>query len=414
MVAAAQKRPVRRRWLWVSLLAGLLSPSAWAQTKVKTTESTALPDTEPGSERWVDYLSGGAWSSSKSGEGRSQPTPYQPTWLPDWTARWQLALQAMGAGKVASPHPLLKVEPLVLAIAADEVLAPVAAAPMSWPGLACAQGPGGKTITQLQVQVLAETPTGQATLGLHWSCRSDDRQWQRQVRLIVEVDTQGRCSEVFGVSIAGPGALERRGDPASLPQWPLQGARLDSGKPAWALAGGRGWLVQVEKPSRTGWFSERGLPTLESEDPNLPVELGAPQRQLWWLDRRGRPLAQLLSSALDTKQRPLPLPREAVLDLALAAAQGPFLLQRYAVLTPLGLPTRAGIWAWRLGERNAEAWTVELPALSAEGVWHCQPDTAEKQLRCQFHGAGAVPLQLDELALEAEPAQKRWRPLIKR
>jgi hypothetical protein len=142
--------------------------------------------------------------------------------------------------------------------------------------------------------------------------------------------------------------------------------------------------------------------------------MSAPQRQLWWLDRRGRPLAQLLSSALDSKQRPLPLPREAVLDLALSAAQGPFLLQRYAVFTPLGLPTRAGLWAWRLGERTAEAWSVELPALSAEGVWHCQPDPGEKQLHCQFHGAGAVPLQLDELALEAEPGQRRWRTQVKR
>jgi hypothetical protein len=405
---------MRRRWLWVPLLAALIGTSSGAQTKVKTTESTALPDTEPGSERWVDYLSGGAWSSSKGGEGRSQPAPYQPTWLTDWTARWQLALQAMGAGREPLPHPLIKVSPMILGVLPAESVQPQAAAAASWRSLACPQGPAGKMQVQLHVQVLAETPTGQATLGLHWVCRSDDRQWLRQVRLVAEVDTLGRCTEAFGVLLEGPGQLEPRHDPTSMPQWPLQGAQLDSGKPAWALAGGRGWLVQVEKPSRVGWFSERGLPTLESEDPNLPAEMSAPQRQLWWLDRRGRPLAQLLSSALDSKQRPLPLPREAVLDLALSAAQGPFLLQRYAVFTPLGLPTRAGLWAWRLGERTAEAWSVELPALSAEGVWHCQPDPGEKQLHCQFHGAGAVPLQLDELALEAEPGQRRWRTQVKR
>lgn len=409
MIGGGTRGPARIALL-AAALTGLPGPSAWAQAKVTTSESTALPDSEPGSERWVDWLSGGAWSSSRGGDGRGQPAPYQPTWLPDWSARLQAALQALSAGRAAPPHPLLKVTPTVLSLELGARVEPAAAAAQPWSALACADGGAGRPALQLQVQVLAETATGQATLGLHWVCRGDERQWQRQVRLIAEVDTLGRCSEAHGVAIRGPGALERRSDPTAMPLWPLQGAHLDSGKPAWALAAGRGWLVQVEVLGRVGWHSERSLPSLEAEDPNQPGEAGALVRQLWWLDRRGRPLAWLLSSGPALPTRPQPLPREAVLDLPMTAAQGPYLLQRHAVPSALGLPTRAGVWAWRLGERVAEAWSVALPVLDAEGTWQCQADAGDALLRCQFHGAGAVPLQLDEVVLAADAAGKRWRP----
>ncbi len=386
-----------------------------AASAVKTQESTALPDAEPGSERWVDWLSGGAASAARAGQGRSQTALFEPPWLPQWSQRWQRALQTLSQGTAPLAHPLLKAAPVVQVLDQSQQVEPVAARPLAWPELACPAAPQGKLQVELQVQVLAESATGQVTLGLHWTCRSDEKRWLRQVRLVAPVDTLGNVQEAFGVRIDGPGLLSARSHPTAMPVWPLQAVALDSGSPAWVLAGGRGWLVQVEKLPRSGWQSDQGLPGIGSEDVNQPQDLAAPQRQLWWLDRRARPLAALLQGGQPEGKLLLqPLAREGVLDLTLAAAKGPLLLQRKAVLGPQGVPTRSGLWAWQLSDKTAELWRVEVPALDSEGLWQCQPDAAETQLRCHFQTAASTPLQVDDVALQADPQRRRWLPIARK
>lgn len=383
-----------------------------ADHRVTTRESTVLPDAEPGSERWVDWLSGGAASASKSGQGRPQTALFEPTWLPQWTQRWQRALQSLSQGQAALAHPLLKATAHIQLLNQAHQLQPVAAGPLAWPELACPTGSAGKPQVELAVQVLAETATGQATLGMHWACRTDEKRWLRQVRLIVQADTLGNVQEAFGVRVDGPGLLSARTHPNAMPQWPLQAAALDNASPAWVLSGGRGWLVQVEKQPRSGWQTDQGLPSIGSEDPTHPQDLPDPQRQLWWLDRRARPLAVLMQGGEKlARQTALPLAREGVLELPMAGAPGPLLLQRQAVLGPQGVPTRAGHWAWQITDRNVDLWKVDLPALDTEGLWQCQPDAESRLLQCHFQTAASTPLQVDDLTLRADSAQRRWAPI---
>ena len=406
------KRPALASALVTIAWCAALPAHGQVDNKVKTQESTALPDAEPGSERWIDWLSGGAASAGKSGQGRSQTALFEPTWLPQWSQRWQRALQALSVGQPALAHPLLKAAVHVQLLNQAQQVQPLAAGPLPWPQLACAAAPTGKLQVELQVLVLAETATGQATLGMHWTCRSDEKRWLRQVRLVVLADTLGNVHEAFGVRIDGPGLLSARSHPTAMPQWPLQAALLDNASPAWVLAGGRGWLVQVEKQPRTGWQSDQGLPTIGSEDPNQPQDLPMPQRQLWWLDRRARPQAVLLQGGQQEGRVLMqPLVREGVLDVAMAAAPGPLLLQRKAVLGPQGVPTRAGLWAWKIADKTADLWRVDLPALDTEGLWLCQPDAEERQLQCHFQTSASTPLQVDDLTLRADPAQRRWAPI---
>ena len=383
-----------------------------AAASVKTRESTALPDAEPGSELWIDWLSGGAASAGKPGQGRSETAFFEPPWLPDWTQRWQRTLQTMSQGKPIPVHPLAKSAPLIQVLDQAQQVQPVVAARVPWPELACSPLPSNKPLVELRVQVLAESATGQATLGMHWTCRADEKRWLRQVRLVVRVDTLGQVQEAFGVRVDGPGLLAARSHPTAMPQWPIQAATLDSGSAAWALTGGKGWLVQVEKVARGGWQADQGLPTIAAEDPTQAQDSLGPQRQLWWFDRTGRPMAALLQGGKQEGRAALqPLAREGVLDVALVGAPGPLLLHRHAVLGPQALPARAGLWAWQLSATAAELWKVELPALNTEGLWQCQADAEERHLLCHFQAASNTPLQVDDVTLRADTPSRRWLPV---
>lgn len=401
---------------WLTLVLGLALPAmGQPAADVKTQESVALPDAEPGSDRWVDWLSGGAATAGKPGQGRAETAVFEPPWLPEWTRRWQRALQTLSEGKPAPTHPLALATPLVQVLNQTQQLQPVAATPLAWPELACAPLTAGKAAVELQVQVLAESATGQATLGMHWSCRSDEKRWLRQVRMVVLVDTLGRVQEAFGVRVDGPGLLSARSHPTAMPQWPLQAAVLDRGSAGWALPGGRGWLVQLEKLSRSGWQSDQGLPSIGAEDPTQLQEQAVPQRQLWWLNRKGRPLAVLLQGGHQEGRLAFqPLAREGVLDVAIAGAPGPLLLQRKAVLGPQAVPSHAGVWAWQLAATTAELWKVELPTLDTEGLWQCHPDAEERHLLCHFQTAASTPMQVDDVTLRASPQTRRWLPLLQK
>ena len=202
-------------------LAGLLALWAVAARGEELTPLTKLTAVQ---QRLVTFVTGAPpTAASATAIPGLVHTELPPTWLVHWQASLAADL-ARGDARPAT-HALFRIPLPVVHLGAEaKADQPILAAPLPAKLLVCAK----EAPARLRVQVLhSGDEASQTWLGGDIACvAAAGPQLQRLVRLLVEVDPQGRTLRGAGLVWTLPRSLPAEPAPLAVPELPLQPAPL--------------------------------------------------------------------------------------------------------------------------------------------------------------------------------------------